>query len=72
MNAACVTAPALTYCPLHLLVRRVCLPRQFTVHLLETLDCIRYAIGRFEMIAENPINCESRGCKLQTNRVSSP
>ena len=45
----------------------VCLSRQFIVHLVETLDCIRYAIGHFEMVAESAINCESRGCKLQTN-----
>ena len=54
-----------------MLAMRVCLPRQFGVHLMETLDCIYYAIGHFEMVAESPINRESRGCKLQTNGVSS-
>ena len=49
----------------------VCLPRQFAVHLVETLDCIRYAIGHFEMVAESAIYRGSRGCKLQTNGVSS-
>ena len=49
---------------------RVCLARRFTVHLEETLDGIAYAIGRFEMVAENPINRESRGCKLRANGVS--
>ena len=71
MNAACVTAQALTYGPFHLLVIRVCLPPQSTVHLVEALDCIYYAIGHFEMVAESPINHESRGCKLQTNGMSS-
>ena len=72
MNAACVIVPALTYNPFHLLAMRVCLLCQFTVQLVETLDCVRYAVGHFEVIAENPIYCESRGCKLLTNGVSSP
>ena len=50
---------------------RACLPRQFTVHSVKTLDRIRYAIGHFEMVAESQINHESRGCKLQTNGVSN-
>ena len=50
---------------------RVCFPRQFAVHLLETLECIRYAIGHFETVTESAINRESRGCKLQTNGVPS-
>ena len=50
---------------------RVCFPRQFAVHLLETLECIRYAIGHFETVTESVINRESRGCKLQTNGVSN-
>ena len=37
---------------------------------METLDSIAYAIGRFEMVAESPINRESRGCKLRANGVS--
>ena len=49
---------------------RVRLPHQFTVHLVETLNCIRYAIGHFEMVAESIINRESRGGKLQANEVS--
>ena len=65
-------AHALTYDPFRLLTICVCLPCQFIVHLLETLDCVRYAVGHFEIIAESPINCEPRGCKLQTNGVSSP
>ena len=72
INGACVTAQALTYGPFRLLAMRVCLPRQFVVHLVETLDCARYAVSHFEMVAESPINRESRGCKLQTNRVSGP
>jgi hypothetical protein len=55
-----VTAQALTYGPFRLLAMRVCLPRQFTVHLVETLNRIRYAIGHFEMVAESQINRESR------------
>jgi hypothetical protein len=51
---------------------RVYLPRQFAVHLVETLACIRYTTGLFEMFAESQINCEPWGCKLQSNGVSSP
>jgi hypothetical protein len=67
-----VAAQVPTYGPLRLLAMHVCLPRQFAVHLVETLDCIHYTIAHFEMVAESPINRESRGCKLQTNGVSSP
>ena len=72
IHAGCVTAQALTYGPFRPLAVRVCLPHQFAVHSPETLDCIRYVIGNFEIIAESTINRESRGCKLQTNGVSSP
>ena len=72
MNAACVIAEALTYGPFRLLAKGVCLARQFAVHLMETLDCIRYPIGHFEMVAESAVNREPRGCKLQTNGFSSP
>ena len=62
----------LTYSPCLLLAMRVCLLHRFTVHLVATLDCVRYAVGHFEMMAESPINHESRGYKLQTNGVSGP
>ena len=65
----CVTVDALTYGPFRLLP--VCFVCQFAVHLVETLDCVRYAIGHFEMVAKSAINRKPRGCKLQTNRVSS-
>ena len=71
MNVACVTAQALTYNPFCLLPMRGYLPRQFTIHFVETLDPIRGAIGHFEMFAKSPINRGSRGCKLQTIGVSS-
>ena len=71
MNAAGVTAQALTYGPFCLLAMRVCLPRQFTIHFVETLNSIRCAIGHFEMFAKSPINHGSRGYKLQTTGVSS-
>ena len=71
MNAAPVTAQGRTCGPFRLLGMRVALPRQFAVHLVETLDCIRYAVGHFQTIAENAINRESRGCKLRTNGGSS-
>ena len=67
-----MTAQALTYSPFHLLAMCIRLPRQFVVHLLATPDCVRYAVGHFEMVAESPVNRESRGCKLRTNGVSSP
>jgi hypothetical protein len=70
-NAACITAEVLTYGPLHLLAMRICLRRKFAVHLVETLDRFRYAIGHFEVVAESAIYRESRSCKLQTNGVSS-
>ena len=66
-----MTVQALTYNPFHRLAMHVCLARQFTVHLVETLDCVRYTIGDFETVAESVVNRESRGCKLQTNEVSS-
>jgi hypothetical protein len=50
---------------------RVYLPRQFAVHLVETLDCVHYVIGYFKMVTESPINREYRGCKLQTNGMLS-
>ena len=65
-----MTAQALTHGPARQLAMCVCLSRQFVVHLIETLDCIRYAVGHFEMVAKSAINCESRGRKLQTNGVS--
>ena len=51
----------------------ICLPQQFTVHLVETLECIRYVIGHFEMVAESAINCKFQDGKLhwQTNGMSS-
>ena len=36
-----MTAEVLTYGPLRMLAMRVCLPRYFIVHLVETLDRIR-------------------------------
>jgi hypothetical protein len=38
---------------------RDCLPRQYAVHLVETINCIRYVIGHFEIVAESAINRES-------------
>jgi hypothetical protein len=67
-----VTAQALTDGPFRLLAMRGCLPQKFFVHLVEALDCIRYVVGHFETVAESAINREPRGCKLQTNGVSSP
>ena len=71
MNTTCITAEVLTYGPFRLLVMGVYLPRQFPVHLVETLDCICNAIGHFEMVAESAVNRESWGCKLQTKGVST-
>ena len=67
----CVTAQALTHNPFCLLPMRGDLPRQFTIHFVETLDPIRDAIGHFEMFAKSPINRGFRGCKLRTIGVSS-
>ena len=66
-----MTANALTYDPFRLLAMSICLPQQFVVHLVETLECIRYAIGRFEMVAEGAINCKFWDGKLQTNGMLS-
>ena len=49
---------------------QVRLSSQLTRHLVETLGRIRHAVCHFEMVAESPINRESRGCKLRTNGVS--
>ena len=56
-----MTLQALTYGPFRHLAIRVCLPRQFAVHLVETIDCVRYAVGHFEMVTESPINREFLG-----------
>ena len=66
-----MTAQVLTCGPFRLLGIRVCLSRQFAIHLVETLNCVRYTIGHFEMVADSAMNRESCGCKLQTNGVSS-
>ena len=68
MNAACMTAQALTYDPFR---QHLFLP-QFTVHLMETFHCIRYAVSHFKIITKSPINHEYQGCKLQNNGVSRP
>ena len=49
---------------------QVRLSSQFSRHLVETIDRIRYAVYPFEMVAESAINREPRGCKLQTKGVS--
>ena len=64
-----MSAQALTCDPFHLFATRVYLAPQLAVHVVETLDCIRYAVAHFEMVTESPINHETC-CKLQTNRVS--
>ena len=47
------------------------LPSQLAVHLVETLGRSGYLPEHFKMIAECPINHESRGRKLERNGVSS-
>jgi hypothetical protein len=49
---------------------RVNLPFQFTHHFVETFDCIRYMVDRFQTFTYDPINCDSGNCELQTIRVS--
>ena len=67
-----MTAEGLTHGPFRLLAMGACLPHQFTVHLVETLDCPCYVIGHFKMVAESAVDREYRGCKLQTNGMSRP
>ena len=43
------------------------LPSQVTHHFVETFDCIRYTVDRFQTFTYGPINCDSRECELQTS-----
>ena len=48
------------------------LSSQFSRHLVETLDRIRYAVHRFEAFTYDLVDRDPRRFELQTNRVSIP
>jgi hypothetical protein len=50
--------------PLLMFTIQVHFPPQFTRHLAETLDRIRYAVDRFEAFTYGPVDCRSGGCEL--------
>ena len=64
-------ATTLTNNPFCMLSMQLYLPSQLAVHLVETLGRSGYLPEHFKMIAECPINHESRGRKLERNGVSS-
>ena len=43
---------------------------QFTRHLVETLDCIRYAVYRFETFTYDLVDHNLGKCELQANSVN--
>ena len=51
---------------------QVDLSSQFTRHLVETLNRIRYAVYRFEAFTYDLVDCDPGKCELQTNNVSIP
>ena len=51
---------------------QVYLSSQFSRHLVEALDRIRYAVYRFEAFAYDPVDRDPGKCELQTIRVSIP
>ena len=48
------------------------LPSQFTYHFVETFNCVRYMVGRFQTFTYSTIDCDSGKCELQTIRVLIP
>jgi hypothetical protein len=62
----------LTKSPFQVITLLVHLSSQFTRHLVETLDRIRYAVHRFEAFTYDPVDRDPGKCKLQTNGVSIP
>jgi hypothetical protein len=43
---------------------------QFSRHLVETLDRIRYAVYRFETFTHDPVDRDPGKCELQTKCVN--
>ena len=62
----------LTTSPFRVITLLVHLSSQFTRHLVETLDSIRYAVYRFETFTYDPVDRDPRKCELQANSVSIP
>ena len=48
------------------------LSSQFIDHCVETFDCIRYTVDRFQTFTYDPINCDSGKCELKTITASIP
>ena len=48
------------------------LSSQFSRHLVETLDRIRYTVHRFEMFTYDLVDRDPGKCELQTSGVSIP
>ena len=49
---------------------RVLLSSQFSRHLVETLDRIRYEVYRFETFTYGPVDRDPGNCELPTNIVN--
>ena len=60
----------LTEGPFRVLTMRVRLSSQFSHHLVETLDRIRYAVYRFETFTYDLVYRDPGKCELQTNSVN--
>ena len=51
---------------------QVHLSSQFTRRLVETLDCIRYAVNHFEAFTYDPVDRDPGKRELQTNKCVNP
>ena len=60
----------LTKSPFRVINLLVHLTFQFTRHLVETLDRIRYAIHRFEALTYDLVDRDPGKCELRTNSVN--
>ena len=50
---------------------QVRLSSQFTRHLVETLDRIRYVVYRFEAFTYDPVDCDPGKCELHRQCVKT-
>ena len=62
----------LTKNPFRIFTVQVHISSQFSHHLVETLDRIRYAVHRFKTFAYSPVDRDPGKCKLESNSVSIP
>ena len=60
-----------TKSPFRVFTIQVRLFSHFNLHLMETLDRIRYAVYHFEALAYDPVDRDCGKCGLQTNSGQS-